>query len=86
MSKRDKILCSPEVRGTVSLIAALVFAVTAFLEFTQLWHPAFLIPVRENFLGRTLIGNSFTWSDFPYYLAGVSLGALWVAWARKSSQ
>lgn len=67
-------------------IAVLVFTVTAFLEFTQLWHSAFLAPVRENFLGRTLIGNSFSWSDFPYYLIGVILGALWIAWARKSSK
>jgi hypothetical protein len=67
-------------------IAVIVFMVTAFLEFTQLWHPAFLIPVRENFLGCTLIGNSFTWSDFPYYAVGSFLGALWILGLRRLSR
>jgi hypothetical protein len=67
-------------------IAAIVFAATSILELTQLWRPAFLIPVRENFIGRTLIGNQFAGSDFPYYAVGSFLGALWISWARKSSK
>jgi len=51
-------------------IALSVFLTTSALEFLQLWHPPFLQAVRDTFLGRTLIGNSFTWSDFFYYAAG----------------
>ncbi len=55
-------------------IAGIVCLVTCLLEFTQLWHPAFLVPVRENFMGRTLIGHAFHWHDFPWYLIGSGLG------------
>jgi ABC-type dipeptide/oligopeptide/nickel transport system permease subunit len=51
-------------------IAIIVFIITSLLEFTQLWKAPFLETVRKNFIGRTLIGSSFTWSDFPYYLIG----------------
>jgi hypothetical protein len=63
-------------RARVGVIAVLVFLVTSSLEFLQLWQPAFLVPVRNNFFGQALIGNSFTWSDFPYYAAGCLLGWL----------
>lgn len=51
-------------------IALSVFLTTSVLEFLQLWHPPFLQAIRNTFLGRTLIGNYFTWSDFFYYAAG----------------
>ena len=52
------------------LIAIAVFFITCTLEFLQLWHPPFLEFLRENFIGRTILGNSFNWKDFPYYLIG----------------
>lgn len=60
-------------------IAIWVFILTCFLEFLQLWHPSFLETVRSGFIGRTILGNSFTWNDFPYYFAGSFLGFLWLA-------
>ena len=57
-----------------ALIATAVFLITCALEFTQLWKPEFLEIMRENFIIRTVIGNSFTWSDFPYYLIGSLAG------------
>lgn len=57
-----------------ALIAIVVFIITCALEFTQLWKPEFLEILRENFLVRTVIGNSFAWSDFPYYLIGSLAG------------
>lgn len=51
-------------------IVIIVFIVTSALEFTQLCKAPFLEIVRKNFIGRTLIGSSFTWTDFPYYLIG----------------
>jgi hypothetical protein len=57
-------------------IAVSVLVATTILEFLQLWHPPFLENIRQNFLGRTLIGNSFSWLDLPYYVIGCFLG--WV--------
>ncbi|HAF30536.1 MAG TPA: DUF2809 domain-containing protein [Bacteroidales bacterium] len=47
-----------------------VFVVTCILEFMQLWENEFLVMIRSNFIGRTIIGSSFTWSDFFYYSIG----------------
>lgn len=55
-------------------IAGVVFLVTCGLEFAQLWHPPFLEYLRSTFMGMTILGNSFTWSDFPYYFVGSALG------------
>ena len=69
-----------------SKIAAVVFAVTCFLEFLQLWHPTFLEFLRSNFVGRTILGTSFTWLDFPYYLVGCGIGWLWMKRLQKHSR
>jgi len=57
-------------------IASIVFFVTCSLEFTQLWKPYFLEELRRHFIVRTVIGNSFSWSDFFYYLIGSFIGLL----------
>ena len=67
-------------------IAAVVFAVTCFLEFLQLWHPPLLEFLRSNFVGRTILGTTFTWSDFPYYLVGYGIGWLWMKSLQKHSR
>lgn len=65
------------------IVGTWVFLITSFLEFFQLWHPPFLEVIRSTFLGRTLIGQSFTWMDFPYYIIGCVLGGLWIRELRK---
>jgi uncharacterized membrane protein len=55
-------------------IASGVFLATAALEFLQLWHPGFLEFLRSAFIGRTILGSSFNWMDFPYYAAGSFMG------------
>jgi hypothetical protein len=65
------------------IVALMVFAVTCLLEFLQLWHPAFLEMLRRNFIGRTILGNSFNWFDFPYYFAGSALGYAVLYWISK---
>jgi len=55
-------------------IALWVFFITCLLEILQLWHPSFLELVRNNFIGRTILGNSFNLMDFPYYFTGSILG------------
>lgn len=65
--------------GTRALkVAAAVLLVTCTLEFLQRWHPPFLEWVRASFIGATLIGNTFVWSDLIWYIAGslVSLALL----------
>jgi hypothetical protein len=47
-----------------------VTLVTCGLEFLQLWQPPWLIQFRATRLGAALLGNGFTWSDFPPYLLG----------------
>jgi hypothetical protein len=57
-------------------IAIWVFVITCILEFVQLLDNSLLEIIRSNFIGQTIIGNSFTWSDFPYYFVGSFLGFL----------
>jgi hypothetical protein len=59
-----------------------VFLITALLEFLQLWHPPFLKTIRSTFLGRTLIGTSFSGWDFVYYIAGCAIGWGWLRYVR----
>ena len=64
-------------------IAVAVFAATCGLEFLQLWRPVFLEAIRETFLGRTILGTTFSWLDFPYYLAGSAAGCVWIMKTRR---
>jgi hypothetical protein len=66
-------------------IAAAVFLATSVLEVGQLWHPEFLERVRGCFIGRTLIGTSFVWTDFPYYFLGCLFAAMWILFLKKQT-
>lgn len=68
------------------LISSSVLVATCLLEFLQLWQSGFLQPVRHTFLGSALLGNAFTWSDFPYYFAGSGIGWLWLKWLQKANK
>lgn len=61
-----------------------VFIVTSLLEVLQLWHPQFLENIRLTFIGKTLIGHSFSFMDFPHYLAGCAIGWIWIRRLKKS--
>jgi hypothetical protein len=65
-------------RWTPRRIAVTVLIATCVLEFLQLWHPPLLEWLRSFFLGRTILGSYFDWSDFPYYFLGSALGWLWL--------
>jgi len=67
-------------------IATTVFLITCFLEFLQLCHPPFLEFIRSYFIGRTILGTSFTWFDFPYYFAGCGIGWLWMNFLQKHTK
>ncbi|EAW34615.1 DUF2809 domain-containing protein [Lyngbya sp. PCC 8106] len=57
-------------------VAFWVFIVTSVLEFMQLWKPPFLQAIRATLVGRLLLGNSFVWGDFLYYVIGCVVGWL----------
>ncbi|MBI4530932.1 MAG: DUF2809 domain-containing protein [Candidatus Latescibacteria bacterium] len=63
-------------------VALGVFTGTALLEVLQLWHPPFLEAIRSTFLGRTLIGTSFSRWDFVYYIVGCTIGWGWLRYVR----
>ena len=57
-------------KSSIKRIIFTVFLLTVFIEFTQLIHFSFLEWLRSYFIGRTIIGTSFSWWDFPHYLIG----------------
>ncbi|HEY9600162.1 MAG TPA: DUF2809 domain-containing protein [Allocoleopsis sp.] len=65
-------------RKAIAQIPIWVFAVTCALEFLQLWKPPFLEAIRATFIGRTLLGTTFAWWDFPHYAVGCCIGWLWL--------
>ncbi|MEJ2048795.1 MAG: DUF2809 domain-containing protein [Calditrichota bacterium] len=65
-------------------IVAIVFILTGILEFLQLWHPVFLESIRSYFLGRAIIGSSFSRSDFFYYFIGAITAFLLIMFLRKT--
>ncbi len=77
-------MINPRVRALP--IASWVFIITSVLEFMQLWHPEFLEIIRSTFIGSALIGTSFNWLDFPYYLAGCILGATMIRYLDHCSR
>ena len=50
-----------------------VFIATSFIEILQLWQPPFLQAIRATFIGRTLLGTTFVWWDFPHYFVGCAM-------------
>jgi hypothetical protein len=65
-------------------ISLIVLGITSLLECLQLWHPPLLETVRSGFIGKTLIGTTFMWWDFPHYMAGCVLGWCWIQFIRTS--
>ncbi|MCD6117512.1 DUF2809 domain-containing protein [bacterium] len=61
-------LVFPRFRILYNVIS--VFTVTCILEFLQLWHPLILEKVRSVFIGRALIGTTFSFLDIIHYSAG----------------
>lgn len=72
-------------RKAISQIPLWVFVITCMLEFLQLWHPPGLQQIRTTFVGRLLIGSTFSWWDFPHYAIGCILSWLWLRQLDKSN-
>lgn len=73
-------LIFPDHLSGVLVLAA--FLLTSLVEFFQNWHPAFLESVRASFLGHTILGSTFSWLDFPWYVAGAFIGWLLLQWIK----
>jgi hypothetical protein len=39
--------------------------------------------LRSTFIGKTVLGTTFTFKDFPYYLVGAALGWYWIKFLYK---
>ena len=63
-------------RYNFNKIILMVTLITCLLEFSQLLKLDFLISIRATFIGRSLIGSSFSWTDFPFYFIGA--GVAWL--------
>ncbi|OLP16050.1 hypothetical protein BST81_22735 [Leptolyngbya sp. 'hensonii'] len=59
-------------------IAIGVCLVTCAMEVLQLWQNPVFKSLQATWLGRAVLGNTFTWSDFPNYVLGSGLGWLYV--------
>jgi hypothetical protein len=73
-------------RKMLGRIAIAVFVVTCILEGLQLWQNPTLVAIRSTFIGRMLLGTTFVWWDFLYYLIGCVAGWLWLKLIWNSSQ
>ena len=65
-------------------VVTIVFILTGMLEFLQLWHPVILESIRSHFLGRSIIGSSFSQSDFFYYFIGAITAYLLIMFIRRT--
>ena len=65
------------------VLALAAFLITSLLEILQLWNPDFLEWVRSSFVGRSILGSTFSWLDYPYYLGGAVLGVLLLNLVRR---
>jgi hypothetical protein len=61
-------------RARGSLLALLAVIVAFSVEFSQLWHPAWLVDIRATTAGALLLGTDFVWSDLACYAVGVGIG------------
>jgi hypothetical protein len=57
-------------------LCAFAFLFTCAIEFLQLWHLPILESIRSTLPGRLVLGNTFSWMDFPAYFVG-ALVASW---------
>ena len=64
----------PAINALVNVVS--VFSITSAIEFLQLWKTPLLDSVRGTFLGKTLLGTTFSPNDFAYYLFGAVVGFL----------
>jgi len=67
-------------RSAIPAIIVIVFTLTCLVEFLQLYRTSWLQTVRGMFLGRMVLGTSFSWWDFPAYVCGTVAAWFLLSW------
>jgi hypothetical protein len=75
------LLIVPKMKPIVAAISVCLFSFV--IEFSQLSQDQILVAARSNLLGRLILGNGFTWEDFPLYVLGSLVGWAWVIQLRR---
>jgi Protein of unknown function (DUF2809) len=70
-------------RASLVKVAVWVCVASCVGELLQLWQPPLLQAIRATWIGRIVLGNTFTVSDFPPYAVGSFLGWLGLKWLRR---
>lgn len=67
-------------RRYITKIVISVFFVTCVLEVLQLWNPPLLLEIRRTLIGMAVLGTSFFWTQFPFYIVGciIAWKLMWV--------
>jgi len=60
-----------------------VFFFSSALEFLQRWQSPFILGIRGTWVGRVILGTTFTWSDFPPYALGCLIGWVMLRYLRR---
>ncbi|MEM8873883.1 MAG: DUF2809 domain-containing protein [Planctomycetota bacterium] len=74
-------------RSTIIPVAVGVATMTVVLEFGQLWQPGWLQAIRATWVGRMMLGTTFSWWDVPSYPIGCALGTvlLRLVWGEQGN-
>jgi hypothetical protein len=72
---------SPRMRIWSS--AWIAFAVSAAVEFSQLYHAGWIDSIRATRLGGLILGSVFNWPDFAAYTFGIIPAALIAGFLRR---
>lgn len=66
-------LCN-DLNTDIVAISSLIFCF--FIEFSQLYHSAFIDSIRSTVIGGLILGFGFLWSDLICYSLGIIIGVL----------
>lgn len=75
------LLIVPKMKPIAAAISVCLFSF--IIEFSQLSQDPILMAARSHLLGRLILGNGFTWEDFPLYMLGSLIGWSWVIQLRR---
>ncbi|MFC0181147.1 Protein of unknown function [Pseudarcicella hirudinis] len=64
------------LHSSIRFVAFISLLICWLIEFGQLSQAGWLVSIRQNLLGRLILGQGFLWSDLIAYLAGVISGIL----------
>lgn len=61
---------------STAAVGGIVLAFSFSIEFSQLYHAAWLDSFRNTFVGAVALGSGFLWSDFACYTIGCGIGVI----------